>query len=411
MSYNDNRLQNPLTYKQGMTFTWQNGRQMAGAVRNGKTLTFKYNDDGIRTEKYSEYEAGANLITNTTKFYLDGSTILAQETVSSTGTTTRFDFFYDDKGDVIGFKYNGANYFYIKNLQGDITDIVDSTGTVVVSYTYDTWGVVKSTTGTMKSTIGNKNPFRYRSYYYDTDLALYYLNSRYYDPDTGRFINADSILDNRGVNTQNLFAYCGNNPVNNIDMDGHLFGAIITGVVIGVGCVLLLTGCSSESTEPSQSTITTATTTAPTTITTTEPIISDIEKSYAATVYAEAGGQNITSKRAVAHVMNNRIGKRSTWTNIEEVISAPYQFDGYNSPMYCEAMDYYNTGVCDNLTKQTAMDECLDVVIPIYGGFELDITGGAIYFHSYKNPNDWAYHDDYTLVSVAGTEKFWFYKE
>ena len=84
--------------------------------------------------------------------------------------------------------------------------------------------------------------------------------------------------------------------------------------------------------------------------------------------------------------------------------------NGYNSPMYQSAMDYYNNGICNNSIEQAAMDECLAVVIPIYSGAEADITGGALYFHSYPNPDDWAYHNSYTQVYVSGTEKFWFYK-
>lgn len=138
--------------------------------------------------------------------------------------------------------------------------------------------------------------------------------------------------------------------------------------------------------------------------------ISQKEKIYAATVYAEAGGENYRSKQAVAHVMNNRIGTNSTWTDIEAVISAPYQFEGYGNPMYNEAINYYNSGICNNSIKKASMDECMEVIRPIYSGQSPDITGGALYFHSKPNASDWKYHNNYTLVTVEGTEKFWFYK-
>jgi hypothetical protein len=138
--------------------------------------------------------------------------------------------------------------------------------------------------------------------------------------------------------------------------------------------------------------------------------ISQKEKIYAATVYAEAGGQNYRTKQAVAHVMNNRIGTRSAWTDIETVVSAPYQFDGYGNTMYSEAINYYNSGTCNNTIKKASMDECMEVIRPIYSGQSSDITGGALYFHSFPNASDWKYHDDYTLVTVNGTEGFWFYK-
>ncbi len=108
---------------------------------------------------------------------------------------------------------------------------------MVVEYTYNTWGKVVSITGSEASTVEELNPYRYRSNRYDSETGLYYLNSRYYDPDVGRFINADSLVDNRGVGTQNLFAYCGNNPANFDDSEGHLFsvmGAVIGGVIGGI---------------------------------------------------------------------------------------------------------------------------------------------------------------------------------
>jgi len=138
--------------------------------------------------------------------------------------------------------------------------------------------------------------------------------------------------------------------------------------------------------------------------------ISQKEKIYAATVYAEAGGQNYRTKQAVANVMNNRIGTRSGWTDIEAVVSAPYQFSGYGNAMYNEAINYYDSGNHYNTTEKYAMDECMKVIRPIYSGTATDITGGALYFHSYPNAEDWTYHNDYTLIEVAGTEGFWFYK-
>ena len=131
---------------------------------------------------------------------------------------------------------------------------------------------------------------------------------------------------------------------------------------------------------------------------------------YAATVYAEAAGQNRRSKQAVAHVMNNRIGMNGLWVDIEAVVSAPAQFDGYGNSMYQDAMNYYDTGIWNNSIDRAAMDECMSVIIPIYNGIEEDITGGALYFHSNPNPTDWRWHYDYTLIEVPGTEDFWFYK-
>ena len=104
--------------------------------------------------------------------------------------------------------------------------LIDSAGTSVVEYTYDAWGRVFPATGTLASTLGQANPFRYRGYYFDTESGFYYLQSRYYDPMTGRFINADdtSILQmTQGeLLGGNLYAYCGNNGVMNVDPDGYV---------------------------------------------------------------------------------------------------------------------------------------------------------------------------------------------
>ena len=119
---------------------------------------------------------------------------------------------------------NGITYYYVKNLQGDIVAILNSSGTTVVQYTYDAWGKVLSITGSMASTLGTLNPLRYRSYVYDQESGLYYLQSRYYDPEIGRFINADDTdylgLDGSPL-SYNLFAYCMNNPVNRLDANGN----------------------------------------------------------------------------------------------------------------------------------------------------------------------------------------------
>ncbi len=130
----------------------------------------------------------------------------------------------------LGFKYRASSYaagtfdsyIYGKNLQGDIVAIYNNAGTQVVNYVYYAWGKVVATTGTLASTIGNYNPLRYRGYYYDTETGLYYVSSRYYDPEIGRWINADSQLNTSlGVLGCNMFAYCLNNPVNKVDYGGN----------------------------------------------------------------------------------------------------------------------------------------------------------------------------------------------
>ena len=113
-------------------------------------------------------------------------------------------------------------------MQGDVTKIIDGSGNVVVQYAYDSWGKVLSVTGSLASTVGAKNPIRYRGYYYDTESELYYLNSRYYDPETGRFINVDDIeiavlLGSEISEALNLYTYCNNNPVSLTDSTGYFW--------------------------------------------------------------------------------------------------------------------------------------------------------------------------------------------
>ena len=131
---------------------------------------------------------------------------------------------------------NDAMYYYVKNLQGDITKIVNHQGKVMVEYTYDVWGNILREASVKSKTyadIKDFSLFRYRGYVYDTDTGLYYLQSRYYDPITGRFINADDTVyigSSGTVLSCNIFVYCENNPINLYDYTGncsYLDGGII----------------------------------------------------------------------------------------------------------------------------------------------------------------------------------------
>ena len=122
---------------------------------------------------------------------------------------------------------NGAEYYYVRNGQNDIIGLFDDTGTQVVSYTYDAWGKVVSVNDTSGISLGTKNPYLYKGYRYDTETGLYYLQSRYYNPEWGRFINADGFIGQIGELTgHNLFAYCQNNPVNETDSTGRIIDTL-----------------------------------------------------------------------------------------------------------------------------------------------------------------------------------------
>ncbi len=159
---------------------------------------------------------------------------------------------HDATGKPVGFEYydNAAGTmtycYYRHNLQGDITDLCDRRGNSLVHYTYDAWGKLISITGEKASTLGVINPLRYRGYYYDSETGLYYVSSRYYDPEVGRFINADDV-DYLGADgsqlSYNLFAYCMNNPVNRFEIDGNWslpnWAKVAIGAVALAGAVAL----------------------------------------------------------------------------------------------------------------------------------------------------------------------------
>ena len=185
-------------------------------------MSFTYNNEGIRTSK--------TVGSVTHKYYLSGSVILAEQWEDNLIV-----YLYDAAGSPIGMMYRTNAYspnqwdvfWYEKNLQGDIVAIYSDAGTKLATYTYDAWGnhTVSYSNGG-DSTGARFNPLRYRGYYYDTELAMYYLQSRYYDPATCRFINADSYISTgQGVLGNNMFAYCGNNPVNYVDYTGEWFVA------------------------------------------------------------------------------------------------------------------------------------------------------------------------------------------
>ena len=198
---------NPTTYL-GKTLVWEKGRQL----KSYGSYTYKYNNEGIRISKtISGVEH---------KYVLDGTNIVKE----TWGSNTLIPL-YDLDGTVCGIKYNGTAYYFYKNLQGDIIAITNSAGTVVARYTYDAWGKCTITSDTSGVSIATINPFRYRGYYYDTESGMYYLQSRYYDPAVGRFINADdSRIINMfyGITIVNIYTYCENNPVKNIDPTGYL---------------------------------------------------------------------------------------------------------------------------------------------------------------------------------------------
>ncbi len=199
---------NPTTYK-GAKLTWTRGR----LLNKYNSIVMQYDANGIRRQKTVPETSSST----TTEYLYSGNNLLQEKITTSSSSKYKF-YLYNSQG-IIGYIYNGTTYMYRKNLFGDIVAIY-SGATKLAEYTYDAWGnctIVSDTDG-----IGASNPFRYRGYYWDKDLNLYYLINRYYDPQVGRFINADSLeyLDPETLGGLNLYAYCLNNPVMDVDPDG-----------------------------------------------------------------------------------------------------------------------------------------------------------------------------------------------
>ena len=195
-----NVLGNPTSYR-GNAIEWQYGTRL---TKFG-TTTFAYDGAGRRISK-------GNI-----SFTYDSNGRLLKQ-------SNGLEFVYDNSG-VIGVKYNGNTYFYRRDCQGNIIALIDSSGAVVVEYKYDAWGNHEAEVASEEYvTLANLNPFRYRGYYYDSETGLYFLQTRYYDPEVGRFISRDSIeyADPETINGLNLYAYCGNNPVMCVDPTGTL---------------------------------------------------------------------------------------------------------------------------------------------------------------------------------------------
>ena len=217
----------PKNWKDILILDWRGSRlkNLYFDTPDAEGIFFEYNADGIRTEKTYAERAG-EVPVYTDVYTVDGSKILSeQRTDEETGNVIRTIYYvYDANGQPVGMKYNGVQYWYQKNMQGDVVRILNASGAEVVSYAYDAWGKVLSVSGSLSSTVGAANPFRYRGYYYDTETGWYYLNTRYYDPNVGRFLSPDTILGaNSGLLGYNLYAYCNNNPVMFVDPSGMCY--------------------------------------------------------------------------------------------------------------------------------------------------------------------------------------------
>ena len=228
------KIENPDNYGNEIFMEWD-GRELTqyyvSSIVPYNICTYTYNDEGIRTSKTVD---GV-----THYYYLSGSQIIAEE-----WNNILCLYLYDADGSPIGMQYRNVDmtegsfctYWFEKNLQGDIVAVYSDSGVKLRTYTYDAWGNVTETVLSQSGThyYARYNPFRYRGYYYDTETGLYYLQSRYYNPEWGRFLNADGYVSTgTGMLGYNMFAYCNNNPIMFTDPTGD-FPWLVIGIIVAV---------------------------------------------------------------------------------------------------------------------------------------------------------------------------------
>lgn len=267
ITYDDNGC---LKTYNGWTYVWNKGKlalikkstSTTRAVSRSEDYKFQYDAHGRRIEKKYSFFPGLiqtkdYLISKTSSYNYDSQGRLVNEIIvlnysDNTTIKKKLEFIYEES-QIIGVTYtttdNSVTYYYEKNIYNDVIGIIDNAGETVVKYGYDAYGNCKIDY-TINSDLAHTNPIRYRSYYYDDETQLYWVSPRYYSPEICRWISPDSIeyLDIETVNGLNLYCYCGNDPINNIDPSGHFavttliilgligVGAVVGGTVAGVNC-------------------------------------------------------------------------------------------------------------------------------------------------------------------------------
>ena len=212
-----------ITNLNGSKYSWL-GRQLQSISNSDNSnTTYSYNADGQRIAKAVN---SANGDEYNYRYYYNGDILAGYRLVitksDGSSTTHNVAFMYDENGEAFGIEIGGKEYFYVKNAQNDVIAIVNSNNETVVSYQYDSWGKLLSCEDTSENDIVSFiNPYTYRGYYYDSDTEMYFLKSRYYNPELHRFISADGLINaNQDVLGYNLFAYCSNDPINCSDTTG-----------------------------------------------------------------------------------------------------------------------------------------------------------------------------------------------
>ena len=218
---------NPLLYRDEYACGWH-GRTLESIKTDDTDISYSYNSEGVRLSKEVNGEK--------TVYHIDGTVVLYETTEGETKW-----YLYDENSSIIGFQYKETTYYFEKNTQGDIVRIFDENGEFICEYFYDAWGNIVNIEGNKE--LAMQNPFRYRGYYYDEETGFYYLQSRYYDSITGRFINADDTMYlgmSNSIASYNLYTYANNNPSNEVDYLGNVSIEIaLCGTLVIVGLTFL----------------------------------------------------------------------------------------------------------------------------------------------------------------------------
>ena len=246
---------NPTKYK-GKTLTWEGKRLTKYSASSTSNMDLSYDGSGmligyIQSDTYTDWAGAQYTNVYSREMTRDGDRILTEKVTSIDGAlltneVKNVKYMYDAKG-ASGMIVDGTKYYFRKNIFGDVVEIYNESGAKCAEYTYDAWGtcyLMLDTEG-----VGSLNPFRYRGYYFVSRIGLYYLTTRFYDYTTGRFINADvpSICFDDGLTLPegcNLYSYCRNNPIMNVDPSGHfgilaLIAITVASMVIGGGAQLI----------------------------------------------------------------------------------------------------------------------------------------------------------------------------
>ena len=218
-------------------------------IQIGEHIKYSYNTEGIRTKK--ETEEG------TTEYSLIGSKIMKMEKVTSSGKITMY-FTYDQRDELQSVTESNKEYYYIKDITGNIIKIKDEEGNSIVEYKYDAYGKVEKTI-IENNNVSKYNPFIYKGYYYDEETELYYCNTRYYSPEIGRWISIDDVstLNPSSINGLNLYSYANNNPINihyntTLASAGFVGGGMLSSIGSSVGGGLMYVSGSGNLSSPSR---------------------------------------------------------------------------------------------------------------------------------------------------------------